>query len=870
MKPENKKQFIFAAAGILIEALAAQLFAWSFTEWKVIFYGVSVFMMFAGAFLFFTSFRMPEKKAPLFGFIAAAVYICVIEAVTLIVNNVMLGGKKAWIAALAVIGASFLIFLIFSVILAKKAGFNFGKKALCLLLCVLIPVCGVFSIYGRLADIYYSNSKRRVADPVGFSSYKERAVELENNADFYISPDGSDENDGSLSAPFATFERAQKAVRELDRTGKSSVTVAVKAGDYRITSLYFGEEDGGTESCPVVWKAYGDGEAVLNGGVTIDPSVFAPVTDEEQLARLSEEARKHVMCVDLEEIGITKELYGKIYAIGSYNTAYKYDGDYVGPIYAELFVNDKRMTLARYPNEGWLKTGDVVKMGTGRESNGSTTRNENWDELRNPDSDIYKVDQELASRINGWKTFDDVWMFGFWKYTWADASTPVGEFDYENRTLSPKFVSVYGAIKGAPYYFFNVFEELDAPGEWYLDREAGVLYLYAPENLEEAVIDLSLSTDTLITAAGAKYITFDGFTVKGARGDAFYVDSSNVTVENCLIKNISGTAIIMNGSDNLAADNEITRTGKAGIYINGGDPATLTPGNSRAYNNLIHDWSEIYQTYQAAVSLGGVGNKCDHNEIYNSPHEAITYDGNNNVIEYNLIHDVCLISDDAGAVYAGRSWVSYGNVIRYNAIYDLGTPGEHSPQGIYMDDALSGQTIYGNLLVNMPCLGIQLGGGRDLTVKNNIVINTAKCGVDYDQRAYDGVVHNGWFDHCYQMWEALQNSAWQSKAWKDAFPQLDGVHMDVEREDDPLFMPNAANSSVTGNIFVNERSEVGNISENAEKFSDISGNAVYKLSALKKLFNDPANGDYTLKPGCDVFTRIPGFEQLPIEKIGRE
>ena len=38
------------------------------------------------------------------------------------------------------------------------------------------------------------------------------------------------------------------------------------------------------------------------------------------------------------------------------------------------------------------------------------------------------------------------------------------------------------------------------------------------------------------------------------------------------------------------------------------------------------------------------------------------------MIEYNNIHNVCLLSDDAGAIYAGRSWVMYGNVIRYNAV----------------------------------------------------------------------------------------------------------------------------------------------------------------------------------------------------------
>ncbi|MCQ2477469.1 MAG: hypothetical protein MJ125_06535, partial [Clostridia bacterium] len=66
------------------------------------------------------------------------------------------------------------------------------------------------------------------------------------------------------------------------------------------------------------------------------------------LSRLSAKAREKVRCIDTGKYGITKEQYGKIYAIGTYHTAGKYDGDYVGGLYCELFVNDKRQTIARY------------------------------------------------------------------------------------------------------------------------------------------------------------------------------------------------------------------------------------------------------------------------------------------------------------------------------------------------------------------------------------------------------------------------------------------------------------------------------------------------------------------------------------------
>lgn len=709
----------------------------------------------------------------------------------------------------------------------------------------------------------------RVEAPGGFGEYTVKETAVTDNADFYVSPDGNDQNDGSIDHPFATVEKARDAVRSIDRTGLDGITVAIKAGDYRISSLDFTAEDGGTENCPVTYCAYGDGEVVLNGGISISGKDFTAVSDNEMLSRLSAKARENVRCIDTGKYGITREQYGKIHAIGTYHTAGKYDGDFVGDLYCELFVNDERQTIARYPNDGYLYTKKVVKTGLGRESDGAATTVPGWDNIRNPESDVYGISGKLADRINGWATLDDVWMFGFWKYDWADASTLIGSFDYEKKELSPKFVSMYGTKKGAPYYFFNVFEELDSEGEWYLDHDSGIIYIYPGEDFDSSKIDLTLSTKPIINV-NADYLTFAGLTVKGTRGDAINVNGNNVTVKNCLIKNVAGNAAVINGYNNLISENEITHTGRGGIIISGGDRVTLTPGNSKADNNLIHDWSEIYQTYQPAVTLNGVGNICSHNEIYNSPHEAITYSGNNHVIEYNVIHDVCLLSDDAGAIYAGRRWDWYGTVIRYNCIYDLGSDG-HTPDGIYMDDALSGQTIYGNLLINVPKIGLHLGGGRDLEVHNNIIINSNDRPISYDQRAIDGV-NGGWFTISKpngSIWTNLYASPWKTELWQNTYPGTARLKDDFTNPDDPDFAPNPSYSSVTGNLIVNAGGKIGSISEKADKYSDISENAVYRLTKLDGIFNSPAEGDYTLKENSKVFEKIPGFENLPISEMGR-
>ncbi len=675
----------------------------------------------------------------------------------------------------------------------------------------------------------------------------------------YVAADGDDSHDGSKTSPFATIDGAKNAIRRVDKALYDGITVCVCAGEYSVGRIDFTSDDSGTETCPIIYRARGNGEVVLNGGVTVTPDNFKKVTDSAVLSRLSGDARDKVLFADLTSLGVTSDDWGNMHAFGAYNTA---SGDYAGSLNFEVFENDARMTLARYPDSGYLKTGDVISQGT---ANGG---------------DVYTADDGLCARISSWATLDDVWMYGYWKYDWADGSTPIGWFDAEKKQLSPKFASYWAAKKDAPYYFYNVFEELDSPGEWYLDRGNGLLYIYPTGDIANAKIELSLSTATMIAAQGVNCLTFDGFTFKGTRGDAIYISGNNNTVKNCLIKNIAGNAIKVYGYDNLIESNEITRTGCAGIYVDGGNTATLTPGNNLVYNNYVHDWSEIYQTYQAAISLNGVGNTASHNEMDNSPHQAITYTGNNHVIEYNKISRVCLLSSDAGAIYAGRNWTWYGNIIRYNLIENIGS-GSFTPVGIYWDDALSGQTAYGNILIDVPGYSFQLGGGRDLSVYNNIIINDTRAEIvpiSYDDRAIAGITDGGWYTGANPggiLWIYLEMSSWKSDVWREAYPQIALFSDDFTNTDDPNFIPNPSYSSVEGNLIIANTSSLnpdGEYARTARIFGDIGNNTVLSPRgySLRNIFVSPEEGDFRIKEDSSVWNELYGFENLPDVRIGRE
>ncbi|MBQ6020225.1 MAG: right-handed parallel beta-helix repeat-containing protein [Clostridia bacterium] len=861
------KKRILSIVAAAAAVAASTIYYHFFTQWVPAVYCLSVALYALAAGLL--AARFAEKKPLQRSLLTGGIFAAAFCALTFLINNMILfNGSRPKVAGAIISGLTLAFFIAYYCVASRKKQKNRPLAALAFLLSIIATLG---SMAPTQLPYYYKRQYEKFASPVAGKEVEPLKRQLAVDADFYVSPDGNDENDGSFESPFQTVERARDAVRALDKAGRTGVTVALKAGEYRVSSLVFTAEDGGTQDCPVTYRAYGDGEVALNGGVTLPRDKFTAPAGETA-DRLPAGAKDKILSVDLFALGVTAEQYGKLYAIGSYTMADKYDGDWTGDLYCELFIDDRRQTVARYPNgTEYLYTGEVVSEGQGNDSYMSS-----WvtpgEVLRNPEPDVYRMDRALADRIASWKTTEGVWMFGYFSNDWADASTPIGRVDREAMTISPAFAAMFGTKKGRPYYFFNVPEELDAPGEWYLDRDNGILYFYPPENFSEAsTVELSLSKDNIIRVE-AGYMTFDGLTVKGTRGDAVSIAGDGNTVKNCLIKNVAGNALLVTGYDNLVLDNEITRTGKGGVILDGGDRETLRHSNNRAENNLVHDWSEIYETYQPAFTLNGVGSICSHNEVYNSPHEAVTYSGNDHLIEYNIIHDVNLKTDDGGAIYSGRRWDWYGNVIRYNLIYDLGADG-HKPVGIYMDDAIAGQTVYGNIIINAPNIGLQLGGGQDLIVHDNIVVNSYDP-ISFDARALTGLSgdESSSFYQEYKeggrIWQLLYDSPWKNDVWRRAYPQYERYSDDFSDTENPDFVLNPAHCSVTHNLLISAKGGVGRVDGDVYRYSEISDNACFKLPALKKLFVDPENGDYTLR---DDAKELIGFEiDVPaMEEFGR-
>ena len=558
---------------------------------------------------------------------------------------------------------------------------------------------------------------------------------------FYVAPNGSDEWSGTLAepnasrtdGPFATLHGARDAVRQMTRAD-GGTTIIVRGGTYQLArSLVLNAADSGTENSPLVWRAQKGEQVILTGGRTI--AGFHPVTDKSVLQRLDPAARSHVVVTNLKQQGITD--FGVIAQRGSPGL--------------EFFFNGKRMTLARWPNTGWLRIADVPQYGDSLYNKG-LDRERRFNNV--PVGRHYGRISYEGDRPRRWKDPSSVFLHGYWTWDWSDSFQRVKSIDTDRREITlAEPHHHYGYTKNQRYYYLNILEELDVPGEWYLDRSTGDLFFWPPSDMEQGSSVVSLLESPMAALDSTRFVTLRGFTFEQSRGEGVRITGgAHNVLAGCTFKQLGGEAVIVDGgSDNGVRSCDLYDLALAGIRLIGGDRKTLTPAHNFAVNNHIHDYSQWLRTGQYAVFLDGVGNRVAHNKIHNAPFEAMYLRGNDHIIEFNEIHNVCQETGDAGAIHTGRDWTWRGNVIRYNYFHDLKGPGLHGVMAAYLDDWASGFTIEGNVFYKAGRAAF-IGGGRDNTVDNNIFVECTPSvhvdarGLGWASYYFDG--SNTWlFDH---------------------------------------------------------------------------------------------------------------------------
>jgi hypothetical protein len=553
----------------------------------------------------------------------------------------------------------------------------------------------------------------------------------------FVDTNGSDSNPGTAHKPLATLIAARDRARQLHVH-----RIVVGVGEFQLTdTLSLDAQDSGLSI-----QAASIGKASLTGALVIPPSSIHPCTDQAVVDRIIDvSARSHILEVDLQKLGILT--LDPIQPRGFPHS--------VGQAPNELFQGTTPLTLARWPNTGFSKVGKVSEPGNGEHEH---------------DKPIRLPVFSIGDRALKWSEAEDPWMYGYWKFDWADESIRVHKIDSATGQITLETPAVYGVDTGVPFFAENLLEELDAPGEYYISRASKKLYFIPLSDAGKGKdLRLSVLNKPLISINGASNVTIRGFGFEFSGGDGVAVhNGDHVRFEACRFADLGERAGEIDGGHDCGfLSCNIQDTGEGGVRLNGGDRKTLEASRHFVENCEIQNFERRSQTYRPAVWLDGVGNRVSHCYIHDAPHSAIIYGGNNHVIEYNRFSKTISLTGDGGVVYTGRDWTARGTKIQFNWFEDNVGQRKWEP-AMYVDDLGSGISMIGNL-VERSHWGFLIGGGRNNVLKDNVLVG-CDLAFDCDARGL------GWAANSRPtMMERLVAMPYQSAIWQSSYPELANI-----------------------------------------------------------------------------------------------
>ncbi|MBR4934229.1 MAG: right-handed parallel beta-helix repeat-containing protein, partial [Clostridia bacterium] len=352
--------------------------------------------------------------------------------------------------------------------------------------------------------------------------------------------------------------------------------------------------------------------------------------------------------------------------------------------------------------------------------------------------------------------------------------------------------------------------------------------------------------------------------VHNMRSKGIYITGDNVTVTSC----------------------EFYDVGAKNVELISGDRNTLTFGNSVIENCLFDKFGSVDKTGNSAIYVWGCGITVAHNEICNSSNMGIFYSeyicaSNYITIEYNYLHNVVTQTSDSGAIYGGRNLAGHGSVIRYNLIANIGDYEEgYNPLAIYLDDYMSGQEVYGNIIYGQRGHTIFMHGGRENVIHDNIFIapngdkwtGLIRLNSEDHERTEDYT--EGFTkpigDHEHLM--ILELVPFRGELWASRFPTLAKCLYEKDvpvahYADDIDFIINSSytqvyNNHIIANSTALESEFLEEYSDNVRKYATKIEDSTKHLISENPYFADPTHGDYSIKDDA-------GILDIQYEKIGR-
>ena len=355
----------------------------------------------------------------------------------------------------------------------------------------------------------------------------------------WVSPQGSDKNPGSKTAPVATLPRAAELVRKVRAAQPAeAVTVWLGEGAYVLGEpLILGEADSGTATTPVVWRGVARDSVRILGARPVDPVQLSLVTDPAVLARLAPTAKGKLVEYDLAA--------NEIRCAAGLPDFQSDPADL-----CTLFYDGVRLPLSRWPNGQYGYTTMKRVLSSGNMASNQTA------------GGVFEYRGEQPARWQAAVAEGGVWVRGFWRVPWVAETLRVKAIDPKARTIAlavstdrgigSKYSPVVNGSRVGDgkenWCALNLIEEIDQPGEWAVDFKRAKLYLFPPAAFEPSRLTLADNAQALIVFDDARFITLRDLSLGHHIGDGIKIDEGqSVQLLGCSLTGVVRRGVVIRG-----------------------------------------------------------------------------------------------------------------------------------------------------------------------------------------------------------------------------------------------------------------------------------------------------------------------------------
>ncbi|WP_343068730.1 right-handed parallel beta-helix repeat-containing protein, partial [Methylorubrum zatmanii] len=500
-----------------------------------------------------------------------------------------------------------------------------------------------------------------------------------------VSPTGAAPAGNGAAHRFADLPQALARVAGLRRQGEArAIVIELEPGIHRVAEpVRIGPGHAGTAAAPLILRGAPDGSSRLTGSVPLAPTTLPPRLRE----KLPEAARRSVRAYRLPEALRRDRSFREKRLLHD-----------AAPRVTEIFDAGGALRPAQWPNAGWAEVA-AAEAGSPR-----FTIKDGPPRLPDPSTD------------------KDLWAEGYWRWDWLLETIPVAGLSAKDRRLTLADTPYEGIRPGARVRLVHALSALDEPGEWWRDRDSGLLLAWPKAGADALEAGLA---ETLILAEGARHLRIEHLRLDHARGDLIVVrGGEDVEIRTSELSWAAGRAAAFEDVTGGGVSGSLVHDiGAAAIRLVGGDRASFRSGNLFVRDSRFTRFARLTHTQSAAVELDGVGAEVSGNLIADAIGYAVLLRGNDHVFRRNEVARLIHGLSDTGAIYAGRDLTARGSIIEENYIHDIRPAPGLEVKGVYLDDMASGLTIRRNLFVDVQ-RPVFIGGGSDNVVTRNVFVSS--------------------------------------------------------------------------------------------------------------------------------------------------